>query len=130
MENKPTKQVLVIRRDLKLAKDVESKVLAQASVMVISDLLKSNPSWDKKEDQYNLGFEHNSKALFDFMSYRFRKIVVYVNSKEELLEVYNKAKIKNMLCSIVKINNEEASVCVGPDYDENFVEVSGNLPLY
>lgn len=67
----------------------------------------------------------------------FRKICVYVNSEQELLDVYEKAKAKNLKAHLVEdaglteFNGVKTKTCIaiGPHFDEDFEEVTGKLPL-
>jgi PTH2 family peptidyl-tRNA hydrolase len=68
----------------------------------------------------------------------YTKIVVTVNSEQELLDIHNKAIEKRLLCSLVQdkgyteFNNIPTYTCVaiGPDYSEKIDEITKDLKLY
>ncbi len=134
-----TKQVLIIRKDLKLRRGKECSQIAHASMACLLNLMK-NPntgSITEENGEYTYSFKSKSKALHDFVMNRFRKITVYVNSEQELLDLYEKAKEKGLLCALIKdaglTELKEptfTSVCIGPDEDHIIDEITGHLPLY
>lgn len=68
----------------------------------------------------------------------FRKITVYVNSKEELMDIYERAELKEIPCALITDNGttefhgEPTVTCcaIGPDVDERIDEITGSLTLY
>lgn len=77
-------------------------------------------------------------ALYDWLfNEMFTKITVYVNSEAELLEVYNKAKEKGLICSLItdagltEFNGvpTKTAVAIGPCWAEEVDGITGNLPL-
>lgn len=68
----------------------------------------------------------------------FTKICVYVNSEEELLEVYNKACEANLPAELItdsgltEFNGVPTLTClaVGPASKESLEPITGHLPLY
>lgn len=136
---KETKQVIIIRKDLKMRRGKEISQGSHSSLAVFFNLMKSPETGNisEKDGTFTVSFKHNSKALHDFMMNRFRKITVYVNSEKELLDIYEKAKRANLLCSLIKdaglTELKEptfTAVCIGPDYDENIDPITKDLPLY
>jgi len=67
----------------------------------------------------------------------FAKIAVYVNSKEELVEIMKKAKENNIRCEgIVDSGKTEFNgratltcCCLGPDCSEKIDKITGHLKL-
>lgn len=65
------------------------------------------------------------------------KICVYVNSEQELLDIYNKAKELNILCSLImdsgltEFHGVSTITCcaIGPDYSEILDPLTGHLKL-
>jgi len=67
----------------------------------------------------------------------FTKVVLKVDSEEELLELYDKIKEANILVSLIKDAGRTelgkptyTCIGVGPDYEEKINEFTGHLPLY
>lgn len=69
---------------------------------------------------------------------KFTKIVVQVNSEEELLDVYKKAQEKGLLSYLVTDSGAtefdgvptNTVVAIGPNFEEDFVGVTDHLKLY
>jgi PTH2 family peptidyl-tRNA hydrolase len=76
-------------------------------------------------------------AMFRWSIGMFTKISVYVESEEELLEIYKKAKEANIPCSLVKDSGltefhgipTYTAVAIGPDYSNKIDLITGGLPL-
>jgi len=128
------KQVIVIRKDLNMRKGKIAAQAAHASMKVILDnMLKSD--YEKYSD-WTIHMKKD-EPLYRWLSGLFTKIVVYVNSEEELLDIYNKTKDQKMLCSLIEdVGNTEfhgvpTKTCcaIGPDESEKIDKITGNLPL-
>jgi PTH2 family peptidyl-tRNA hydrolase len=92
-----TKQVIIIRRDLKMRREKEISQGAHASMLWIRDVVK-----DYCENAPTQQFHLNSHEQYDWLlGDLFTKITLQVNSEEELMEVYNKAKEKGLLAYMV-----------------------------
>lgn len=131
---KKSKQVMVIRKDLNMRK---GKMVAQgshASLKAILDLMESEKNYAKTTSK--LEFKEGS-ALHDWLTDKFTKICVSVNSEAELLEVYNKAKEKRLPCSLItdagltEFNGVPTLTCcaIGPAWDDEVNEITGKLQL-
>jgi PTH2 family peptidyl-tRNA hydrolase len=80
---------------------------------------------------------NNRNAIEEWLKDSFRKICVYVNSEEELLEVYNKAKSAGTLAYLIEDNGatefggvKTLTCCaIGPHDDEVFFDLTDHLPL-
>lgn len=67
----------------------------------------------------------------------FAKVVVYVDTEEELLAVYESAQEKGLPCSLIEDSGRTefngvttpTAVAVGPSYVDLVDEVTGHLPL-
>jgi PTH2 family peptidyl-tRNA hydrolase len=123
----PVKQTIIMRKDLNMRK---GKLVAQgshASMAILLDYMKSGKTvndFDDCEKEWYLG--------------NFRKICLYVNSEQELLDVYEKAKAKGLRTSkiidsgLTEFNNVPTLTCIaiGPNYDDEIDTITGTLPLY
>ncbi len=123
-----TKQVIVIRKDLKMRK---GKMVAQgchASMKVFFDL-----------GSVTRGILHINlnEAMEEWVNGIFTKICVSVNSEAELLEIYDEAKIEGLPCSLIQdVGLTEfggiptfTAVAVGPAKNEDVDKITKGLPL-
>lgn len=112
------KQIIVMRKDLNMRK---GKMIAQGAHASV------------KATVYNL---RNSK-ISEWLAESFTKIVVSVNSEEELIKIKNKAIKANIICEeIIDNGNTEfggvktrTCIAVGPDTNENLDPITGDLKL-
>lgn len=136
-----TKQVIVIRKDLKMRK---GKMCSQAAHASMSFLTKNTHI--ETEEHGTSYTEHFLRRTFDrefaleinhWLKNSFRKICVYVNSEDELEEVHNEALRAGLVSYLIEdngtteFNNVPTKTClaIGPHYDEKFVGVTDKLPL-
>ena len=121
-----------MRKDLNMRK---GKMIAQgshASLKVILDLMVKVPT----EDEMILYYE-NEPALNDWITGRFTKICVSVDSEAELEEIYNKAKENGLLCSMIvdagltEFDGVPTKTCcaIGPNWSNEIDEITGHLKL-
>jgi PTH2 family peptidyl-tRNA hydrolase len=136
-----TKQVIVMRKDLNMRK---GKIAAQAAHASMKVLLEQMTTMYNQDCQrYGPGKTMSlvmleNTAIYDWLSGRFKKICVYVNSEQELLDIYQKTKDNNVISALVtdsgltEFNNVPTNTCiaVGPDYSEVIDKVTGHLPLF
>lgn len=69
---------------------------------------------------------------------KFTKICVYVETEEELLDVFQKAKENNLTAELItdsgltEFNNVPTNtvVAIGPHYSDKMTPITGHLPLY
>lgn len=134
------KQVIVIRKDLNMRKGKMISQGAHASMACLTNNLIGYPFSKIKFPFKLLNFLYlwffKKQFRYWFIS-DFRKICVYVESENELINIFIKAKNKNLICSIIKDNGLTefkgiptfTSVAIGPDFSEKIDEITGNLPL-
>lgn len=124
---KTAKQVIVIRRDLGMRRGKEIAQGSHGSCMWISE------RWRECGDKLTL-----SEAERAWLKGSFKKVVVQVNSEEELLAVYQKAKNKGLIACLVtdsgltEFNGVPTNtvVAVGPNFEDEFAGVTDELKLY
>lgn len=112
------KQIIVIRKDLKMRMGKAVAQGAHASMAVAVNNMK------------------DPRVTF-WLSGKFTKVVVYVNSEEELLKVYDEALARGLLASLIvdegltefKLVPTKTAVAIGPDFPEKLTPVTGHLPL-
>lgn len=135
-----TKQVIVVRKDLNMRKGKMVAQGAHASLAILTNNLIGYPFvWYKfpfKVVRFlYLFFFH--KPFRVWHTGRFTKICVYVNSEQELKDIYNKAKEKGLLCSLITDAGltefggipTQTVAAIGPDESLKIDEITGGLPL-
>lgn len=118
------KQVIVIRKDLKMN---AGKLAAQASHASISFLVDRFLKKDKLTEAETIWVEE-----------KFIKICLRVNSEEELLQIYQSAKSQNLECVLItdagrtEFHGVPTKTCIaiGPDFSEKIDKITNNLKLY
>lgn len=127
--NAKTKQVIIMRKDLGLS---IGKTSAQAAHASLSAILESSHI---ENDILSLNLDETCKEWF---TERFTKIVLYVNSEEELVNYYNKAKSLNLRVSrLIKDAGftelkEPTVTCfaIGPNLKEDIDQLTKKLKIY
>jgi len=135
-----TKQIIVVRKDLNMRKGKMVAQGAHASLAVLTNNLIGYPfKWHlfpfKLVRFLYLFFFH--KPFRVWHTGRFTKICVYVNSEQELRDVYTKAKEKGLLCSLItdagltefKGVPTLTTAAIGPDESTKIDQITGGLPL-
>jgi PTH2 family peptidyl-tRNA hydrolase len=114
------KQVIIIRKDLKMRR---GKEIAQGSHASMSFLLKGQSS---EED------------IIEWLNSGQTKICLVVNSEDELLELDSKAREMGLISNIItdagrtEFNGVPTKTCmaIGPNKSEDINDVTGHLKLY
>jgi PTH2 family peptidyl-tRNA hydrolase len=136
-----TKQIIIIRKDLKVRRGKEIAQGAHASMAVLTNNLIGYPFKWFIFPFYILKFMYlffTHKPLRSWLTGRFTKICVTVDSENELLDYYNKAKKEGILCSLIKDAGltefggvpTYTAVAIGPDKDSKINAITKNLKLY
>lgn len=130
------KQVIVMRKDLNMRKGKMIAQGAHASLKVILDFLKET---DKKEKSSTLNSDWFSETpMGKWANGNFKKVVVYVNSEDELMNIYNYVKLNNIsYCSLIEDSGltefkgikTKTCIAIGPDYVGIIDNITGHLPL-
>ncbi|HIK01926.1 TPA: peptidyl-tRNA hydrolase [archaeon] len=112
----PHKQVIVVRKDLKLSPGKMSVQVAHASV---ESLWKSD-----------------GKVASNWSEEGARKVAVYAEDEKELLEIFEKAKSMGIPAALITDAGKteippgtKTAVGLGPDTQENLNKITGNLSL-
>jgi len=123
-----TKQVIILRKDLNMRKGKMVAQGAHASVKVITDRIKLQ--------LHGIHEFYPTAQIEKWLKGSFTKICVGVDSKDELLEIYQKAKEAGILCSLIldagKTEFNEptyTAVALGPDYTSKIDKLTGHLKL-
>lgn len=133
------KQVIVVRKDLNMPAGKMAGQVAHASLACILN---------KKDKIRKIPGIHLHLCDFIFTDAelewcvktkdsKFTKIVLKVNSEEELLAIYEQARKAGVNCSLIKdagdtVFDEPTITCVGlgPDEDSVLNAITGDLKLY
>jgi PTH2 family peptidyl-tRNA hydrolase len=123
------KQVIVIRRDLRMRRGKEIAQGAHAAM-----------AWLSRRMVFSGGSAcvELSAAERDWLAAGSRKVTVTVSSQEQLLSVYEKARTAGLVAELILDSGRTefhgvptpTSVGIGPDYDELIDPVTGDLDLY
>jgi len=130
---RPTKQVIVVRRDLRMRRGKEIAQGAHAATAWLSDRVIHDMMPNGSVAHLAL-----SPAERAWLQSSFRKVTVKVSSEEELLAVYRKALEAGLVVHLVtdrgltEFGGVPTRTClaVGPDYDDLVDPVTGDLELY
>ena len=131
------KQVVVMRKDLNMRK---GKMVAQGShacMKVFFDRMEKcrhQMGTNIIEPLYKCDF---TKEMEEWKEGIFKKICVSVDSEQELMDVYNKAKEANLPCSLIEdhglteFNGVITKTCcaIGPANEEDVDKITGELKL-
>ena len=132
-EQRPTKQVIVIRRDLRMRRGKEIAQGAHASMAWLRQRVTPALSPAGASDQVRF-----SEAEREWLEGSLRKVTVKVGSEAELLAVYDQALEAGVLVNLItdrgltEFGGTPTRTClaVGPDYDDRVDPVTGDLELY
>jgi len=124
------KQVIIVRKDLKMSVGKTSAQVAHASMKAILDtcnLLEGRILFKSQIPE----------PMYQWLTGIFTKVVLAVNSEEELLELYNKALCAGLICSLVTdagltvFNGVPTNTCIaiGPEESYKIDAITNHLKL-
>lgn len=125
-----TKQVIVVRKDLKMGAGKRAAQVAHASTVAsFTNYLTDN------ED--SVWYYIPPKEIREWLRDSFTKICVWAKDEEELLDIYMAARQANLPCSLIKDNGRTVfkgvptftTVAVGPGEISEVDKITGHLPL-
>lgn len=130
------KQVIIMRKDLNMRKGKMVAQGAHASLKAILDLMIHITIPDSPTSNRVLVTDKDS-PLDCWLSGSFKKICVSVNSEEELMYIYNKAKEQNIICSLIEDSGvtefhdviTKTCCAIGPDKSSKIDEITEHLKL-
>lgn len=132
------KQVLVIRRDLKMRRGKEAGQCSHSSQGFIIRGLKRVASETKDADGNQVFQITLSKQEIEWITSGTRKIVCQIDSEDALLDLHEAAKKAGLKSYLVKdmglteFDGKETLTCIaiGPDESEKIDLITGKLELY
>lgn len=98
------KQYIVMRKDLGMRKGKIAAQAAHASVSAIFKTMDSIENFCWRINDNGLVEGRDDSFLSEWFNNSFVKICVYVNSKEELLDIANQLSQSNTIYSLIKDN--------------------------
>jgi len=128
------KQVIVFRKDLKVRKGKAMAQAAHATMKVFLDACKK----ESNEKYKTYKFDYVEGSEWDlWLNGIFTKIVVGCNDEKELDELYLKAQLTHLPCSMIidsgltEFNNIPTKTCIaiGPAKSDDIDKVTKNLKL-
>jgi PTH2 family peptidyl-tRNA hydrolase len=136
-----TKQIIVVRRDLKMK---HGKMAAQVAHAAMSFLTREGRvGWqaDMLNDVFmndDESIDKHNGAIRDWLANSFTKVVLSVDSEEELRELEAKAIEAGVMAHLVVDNGktvfhgESTATCLalGPDWNDALDELVEHLKLY
>lgn len=131
MTDRPTKQVIVMRKDLNMRK---GKMCAQAAHASMSFITHRIAPCCSRNDAVKFRLTDVEQEWLDNS---FTKITVSVNSEEELFNVVQTARNARVECHLVQDNGTTefggvktyTCLALGPDYADKIDAITGHLPL-
>lgn len=125
-DKRDIKQMIIIRKDLKMRRGKEISQGCHACLGLILDaqrrgtITKAMKLWMDPDSQYS-----------------FKKVCVYVESEGELLALAHQAYANKVPCKIItdaghtEFNGVPTITCMalGPDYEDRIDEITEELPL-
>lgn len=130
------KQVIVIRKDLKMRRGKEIAQGAHASMAWLSEKVRA--ILDDTTDHFYLDFFDFSDAERAWIEGSFRKVTLQVDTEEELLAIYERAKAAGLEAHLITDAGftefggvpTHTAVGIGPDYDDKIDAITRDLKLY
>jgi PTH2 family peptidyl-tRNA hydrolase len=136
MESLDVKQVIIVRKDLNMRKGKLAAQVAHASMASILRYMEVDKTEHDRGTTWSLFAPHGS-PLYKWLTGPFKKIVVGVDSLEELQKIKDAAFDRGIqTCVIEDAGFTEfhgvptiTAMSVGPDWSIDIDEVTGHLPL-
>lgn len=124
------KQIIIMRKDLNMRK---GKLVAQGAHASLGAILQQ---MTKEGDRMFLDL--TDERLRSWITGRFKKICVYVNTEQELLDLHAAAVAGGFICSLITDSGltefhgvpTNTAVAIGPDFEDRIDVLCKHLPLY
>jgi peptidyl-tRNA hydrolase, PTH2 family len=129
----PYKQVIVIRRDLKMRRGKEIAQGSHASSAWLVHLVT-----DALDPATRSGTVALDPTAFAWMTSSWRKVTLQVHTEDELLALHDKAVARGLRSHLVRDSGRTefggvptlTALAIGPDLAVDIDEVTGDLPIY
>ena len=121
---KDIKQVIVIRKDLKMRRGKEIAQGSHASMAFLTNRLKTTPEFSTEE--------------WEWINGSFKKVCLQVDSEMDLLLIEKRAREAGLEVNLIQdsglteFNGVPTYTClaIGPDYSEKIDKITMELKLY
>lgn len=131
----PVKQVIVMRKDLKMRRGKEIAQGAHASIAWLTRRLEYKEKLTGSHIYYEPSF---STPEYLWMEGAFTKVCVVVNSEQELRDIHEAAQKAGLNSQLIidagrtEFNGVPTPTClaIGPDYADLIDTITGSLKLY
>lgn len=132
------KQIIVVRKDLNMRKGKMVAQGAHASLAIFFNMMKNPNSGSITEsvDGFTYTFKNSSKIMNEWITNKFTKICVSVDSENELLSIFNQAEKAGLPCSLIQDAgltefNEPTytTVAIGPAHADQIDPITKHLKL-
>lgn len=134
------KQVIIIRKDLRMRRGKEIAQGAHASMKWLTQRMK-RPMHMVDDEKWTYPREYSvrfSKPEEDWIKGLFTKITLQVNSEEELVVIHNAAQEAGIISEIIEDAGmtefagvkTKTAVAIGPDRAEKIDPITAHLKLY
>ena len=128
-----SKQVIVMKKFPKARNMRTGKYIAQGAHASLGALLRLSKIEDDK-----LIIPLDNLFIWDWITGRFTKVVVYVESDEDLVAYHNSARLAGIPTSLITDAGLTefggvptlTAVGIGPDDEEKINKITGHLPLF
>lgn len=134
LDIREVKQVIVVRKDLNMRKGKIAAQVAHASLSALLSRMKVT-----NDDEYLIisGVYLDTSPIAKWLEKSFTKVVVYVESEQELKTVYEAAKKRNVPCSYItdegrtEFKGVPTATCtaIGPYWGDVINELTGDMKL-
>lgn len=127
------KQVIVIRRDLKMRRGKEIAQGAHASGAWLTELVTDGLDPTSKRATVQL-----DPIAYAWVTTSWRKVTVQAHSEEELVALHEAAQARGLRSHLVRDSGKTefggvptlTALAIGPDLAEQIDEVTGHLTIY
>lgn len=134
------KQVIVMRKDLKMRRGKEIAQGSHASMAFITRQLQDSGQMVDHQSESDWS-EHEvslTSAAKQWIDSSFAKVCVRVDSEEQLMEIAQKAKEEMLECHVITDSGRTefggvptmTCLAIGPDYSDKIDKITENLELY
>ena len=141
-EHTKVKQVIVVRKDLNMRKGKMAAQVAHASLAAVLGLIDRTTRC-YVEDGKTTNYDHyeykvlHSDPIYEWISDKFTKIVVGVPTEQEIIDLHERAKEKNIPCALItdcgltEFHDVPTitALALGPAKSEILDELTGDLIL-
>lgn len=131
-----TKQVIVVRKDLKMKIGKTAAQCCHASMAVFFNRIENINSYPDGS-RYEIIIDPITHEMNEWIKGSFTKVVLAVNSEQELIDIYEAAKKVNLPCSLITDNGTtvfngvptKTCAAIGPAKLEDIDKITGDLKL-